>query len=317
MNDVLRQFVADTSVWFGDRLRSPKELFNRDLTADECLDAAVIGGYGVRDILAGKVHESQISPLVIKAFHSQYPHTGEFVEFVRNHSGDASLLGIVNGIKGKAFELEYLNYLNHGHLPAGAVAELAHSPTQEGWDIAIRDAHGHIIEHLQLKATESMSYIADAITHHPEIDVVVTHEVFERISDPEVLSHLIDSGISDGHLENVATTAVHDVAPDFALIPWLAFGAIALQSWRSYKKGAPVGGVIRWATRRASYSTASRGTAFFMTLLSSEPFVGAVSSVLVRLGLGRYDAQRQVLDQIRNFRKEQASRLAKLGTPQV
>jgi hypothetical protein len=162
----------------------------------------IIGGYGVRDIIAGKLHESQISPLVIKAFHSQYPHAGDFVDFVRDHKGDASLLGIINGIKGKVFELEYLDYLNDGHLPAGAVAELATSPTQEGWDIAIRDSTGHVIEHLQLKATESMSFIADAIANHPEIDVVATHEVFEHMDDPEILSHLVDSGISNAQLED-------------------------------------------------------------------------------------------------------------------
>src|ERR1039457_6852417 len=199
MNDLLREFVADTNARFGDRLRSPKELYNQQLAADRCLDATVIGGYGVRDIITGKVRESQISPLIIKAFHSQYPHAGDFVDFVRDHNGDASLLGIINGIKGKAFELEYLDYLNHGHLPPGAVAELAHSPTQEGWDIAIRDAHGNLIDHLQLKATNSLPYIRDAIAHHPEFDIVATHEVFQHLHDPEILSHLADSGISNAH----------------------------------------------------------------------------------------------------------------------
>ncbi len=150
-----------------------------------------------------------------------------------------------------------------------------------------------------------MSYIADAIAHHPEIDVVVTHEVFKHLDDPEMLSNLIDSGISNDHLEHVATAAVHDVAPDFALIPWVAFGVITFQSWRRYRKGAPLGGVIRWATRRASYSIASRGMAYFLTLLSSEPFVGAVSSVLLRLGLGRYDAQREFLEFVTACRKRQ------------
>jgi hypothetical protein len=314
MNDVLRQFVADTTARFGDSLRSPKELFNRRLTAAECLDAAVLGGYGVRDILAGKVHDSQISPLVIKAFHCQYPHAGGFVDFVRDHKDDVSLLGIINAIKGKAFELEYLNYLNHGHLPAGAVAELAFSPTQEGWDIAIRDAHGHIIEHLQLKATESMSYIKDAIADHPEIDVVATHEVFEQMNDPEILSHLIDSGISNDHLEHTASTAVHDVMPDFGFIPLAAFGIIALQSWRHYRKGAPLSGVVRQASRRAAYSVVSRGGTYFATLLMHEPFVGAASGILIRLGLGRYDAQREFLEFVRECRKQQQSRLEMLGT---
>jgi len=313
MNDLLRQFVADTNARFGDRLHSPQELFDQKLTADQCLDAAVIGGYGVRDILAGKVHESQLPPLVMKAFHSQYPYAGGFVEFVRDHRGDESLLGIINGIKGKAFELEYLDYLNHGHLLAGADAELAASPTQEGWDIAIRDADGHIIDHLQLKATESMSYIADAIAHHPEIDVVATHEVFEQMDDPEVLSHLVDSGISNGHLENVAADAVHDVAPDFGFIPLFAFGVIAIQSWRRYRDGAPLGEVVRRATRRAGYAGTSRGAAYFMGLLV-DPFAGAVSSVLLRLGFGRYDVQREFLEFVKACREQQERRTIELTT---
>jgi hypothetical protein len=309
MNDLLRQFVADTNARFGDRLRSPQELFSQQLAADQCLDATVIGGYGVRDIIAGKVRESQISPLIIKAFHSQYPHAGDFVDFVRDHNGGASLLGIINGIKGKVFELEYLDYLNHGHLPAGAVAELATSPNQEGWDIAIRDSTGHVIEHLQLKATESMSYIADAIANHPEIDVVATHEVFEHMDDPEILSHLVDSGISNAQLEDVAADSVHDVAPDFGSIPWVAFGVIAYQSWQRYRAGVPLTTVARWAFRRGSYSTASRGAAYFTTLLADQAFVGTVSSVLLRLGLGRYDAQRDFVKFVRACRKQQQSRL--------
>ncbi|HET8924277.1 MAG TPA: hypothetical protein VFN26_14905 [Candidatus Acidoferrum sp.] len=310
MIPLLQQFVAETNAQFGDRLRSTEELFDQHITEDQFLDATVIGGYGLRDIFAGNVHESQISPLVIRAFHSQYPRAGSFVEFVRDHKGDASLLGIINGIKGKTFELEYLDYLNHGHLPPGAFAESATSPTQEGWDIAIQDAHGHIIQHLQLKATESMSYIADAIAHHPEIDVVATHEVFEHMDDPKMLSHIIDSGISNGQLEDLVADPVHDVAPHFVLIPWAAFGVIAFQSWRRYKRGAPLGRVIRLASRRASYSTASQGAGYFATLLAHEPFVGVVSSLLFRLSLGRYDAQREFLEFLGSCRKQQQSRLA-------
>jgi hypothetical protein len=309
MNDLLRQFVADTNARFGDRLRSPKELYDQQLSPDLCLDATVIGGYGVRDIIDGKVRESQISTLVIEAFHSQYPNTGDFIDFVRDHKGDASLLGIINGTKGKAFELEYLDYLNHGHLPPGAVAELATSPTQEGWDIAIRDSTGDVIEQLQLKATENMSYIADAIANHPEIDVVATHEVFEHMDDPEILSHLIDSGILNARLEDVAADSVHDVAPDFGFIPWVAFGVITYRSWQQYRAGVPLTTVARWAFRRGSYSTVSRGAAHFTTLLADQAFVGTVSSVLLRLGFGRYDVQRDFLRFVRDCRSQQRSRL--------
>jgi hypothetical protein len=313
MNQLLQEFVADTNARFQGRLRSPRELFNQHSAADQCLDAAVIGGYGLRDILAGKARESEIPPVVLRAFHLQYPHAGSFVDFVRDHKADAALLGIINGIKGKAFELDYLDYLNHGHLPPGAFAELAHSPTQEGWDIAIRNEHGHIIDHLQLKATDSLSYIQDAIEHHPEIDVVATHEVFEHLHDPEILLHVIDSGVSNAHLEDVASDAVHDVAPAFHFVPWLAFGIIACQSWRRYQKGAPLLGVIRTAFRRGSYSTASRGMAYFTTLLAHEPFVGATSSVLLRLGLGRYDAQKRFVEFVNACRKQQQRKFVLAG----
>ena len=47
------------------------------------------------------------------------------------------LVGFVSGVKGKLFELQYVDYLNDGHLPDGFRAELAGNPTNPGWDIAI------------------------------------------------------------------------------------------------------------------------------------------------------------------------------------
>lgn len=302
MNDRLRQLVTETNARFGSRLHSARELLDEPQSSDQLLDAAVIGGYGLHDILAGKVRDHQIAPIVIEAFHRQYPQAGGFVDFVRAHKGDAALLGIINGIKGKAFELDYLDYLNHGHLPAGAVAELADSPTQEGWDIVIHNAGGHIVDQLQLKATDSLSYIEEALARHPEIDVVATHEVFQHIDDPEVMSHLIDSGFSNQQLDDVAGDAVHGVAPGFELVPWFAFGVIAFQSLRRYKRGAPLTGVLRSAFRRGSYSTASRGVAYLTTLLGCDPFVGALSSLLSRIGFGRYDAQKQFAEFVRQSR---------------
>jgi len=309
---LLQQFVAETNSRFPGRLRSPRELFNEHLSADDALDTAVIGGYALHDILAGNVRESEIPPVVLKAFHLQYPHVGDFVDFVRDHRDDAALLGIINGVKGKVFELEYLDYLNHGHLPPGVHAELAHSPTQEGWDIAIRDAHGHAIEHLQLKATNSLSYIRDAIADHPDIDVIATHEVFQNLHDPEMLSRLADSGISNAHLAGMTTDAVQDVAPEFTFVPWLAFAIIGYQSWHRYRAGTPLHEVTRAMVRRGSRSTASRGMAYFSTLLAHEPFVGVACSVLLSLGFGRYDAQKQFIQFVRGCRARQKSRLERV-----
>ncbi len=83
------------------------------------------------------------------------------------------LAGLISGIKGKLFEIDYIDWLNHGHLPDGWTAELAHSANNPAWDIAIHDGHGHVAELLQVKATESLAYVREAIAAHPEIDVVV------------------------------------------------------------------------------------------------------------------------------------------------
>jgi hypothetical protein len=50
-----------------------------------------------------------------------------------------------------------VNWLDHGHLPAGYHAELAQHANNPAWDILIRDPHGHTDNLLQLKATESVS----------------------------------------------------------------------------------------------------------------------------------------------------------------
>jgi hypothetical protein len=239
MNEKLRAFVSETNANFAGRMKTPLDLFQRKISAGDFTDVAVLGGYSVADILAGQVHEADIDPDVIRAFHLQYPNAREFTDFVRSHAGDdEALAGIISGVKGKLFEIEYVEWLNHGHLPAGVVAELASSSTQEGWDVVIKDSGGHVLEHLQLKATESLAYIKEALAAHPEIDVVATHEIFDHLDGSGIADHVTAAEFSNGPL----TEHVHDqiqaaeLTPEFHF-PLIAFGIIALQTYRSHKRG--------------------------------------------------------------------------------
>jgi hypothetical protein len=181
----------------------------------------------VSDIIAGKIGEHQIPQDVLDAFHLQYPNMG-FVETVREHASDPdAVAGLVNGIKGKLFEDRYLVWLNDGHLPDGLHAELAHSANNPAWDIAIKDSHGHISELLQAKATSSMGYVREALNAHPDIDVVVTGEVFDSLSQHgDDLAHVINSH------ENLTTLTDHvgdaisqaDAADVAFNIPFIAIG---------------------------------------------------------------------------------------------
>jgi hypothetical protein len=294
MNEVLQEFVSETQTEFNGRLKTPRDLIQRKITQDEFLDTAVLAGYSVADILHGRVAETDIDPEVIRAFHLQYPHAGEFIDFIRDHSGDdAALAGIVSGVKGKLFELEYVDWLNEGHLPSGAMAELAASPTQQGWDVVIKDSHGHALDQIQLKATESMAYIKEAYAAHPEIGIVSTHELFDHLDGSGLEDHVTVSDFSDGQL----TEHVHDqiqaadMTPEFDL-PLLAFGIIAVQSYMGYRKGRLTAvDAVRGGVKRGWRSLLCRGAAYVSILISNEPLVGLPVSVLARTTLSRFDVQ--------------------------
>jgi hypothetical protein len=294
MNEVLEKFVSETRTEFEGRLKTPRDLIQRKTGQDEFVDTAILAGYSLADILRGNVAEAEIDPEVIRAFRLQYPHAGGFVDFIRSHSGDdAALAGIVNGIKGKLFETEYVNWLNEGHLPSGAVAELAASPTQEGWDLVIKDSHGHVLDQLQLKATASLAYIKEALEAHPEIDVVSTHEVFDHLDGSGLEDHVTVSKFSDGQLTDHVHDQIQaaDMTPEFH-IPLLAFGMIALQSYRRYNKGQITAvNAVRGSVKRGWRFLLCRGAAHISFLISHEHLVGLPVSVLSRTMFSRIDVQ--------------------------
>lgn len=319
MNEKLRAFVSETNASFARRLKTPRDLFQRKVVANDFTDVAVLGGYSVADILAGQVHDSDIDPEVIRAFHLQYPNAGGFVDFVRSHSGDDdALAGTICGIKGKLFETEYVEWLNHGHLPEGAVAELASSPTQEGWDVVIKDSSGHVLDQLQLKATESLSYIKEALAAHPDIDVVTTHDVFDHLDVSGIADHVTVAEFSNGQL----TEHVHDqiqaaeMTPEFHF-PLIAFGIIALQTYRSHKRGETTAiQAVKSGFNRGWRSTVCRGAAYAATLISGEPIVGLPVAVLTRVGFGRSDLHRRFVSFVTQYRSclhERSERLSASG----
>ena len=99
------------------------------------------------------------------------------------------LAGFVNGWKGKLFEVDVRDRLNAGewvgdlHLEPSQTAQLAASATQPGWDLAIYDSHGAVVDQLQLKATDSLAYVKHALEQYPGIHVLTTAEVAQGVED--------------------------------------------------------------------------------------------------------------------------------------
>lgn len=274
-------------------LKKPADLLRRAVSSEDFVDSAVIGGVTVADILAGKVAEWQIPSGVLEAFHDQYPQYGTgFVEAVNHLRADPEgLMGLVNGVKGKLFELHYVDWLNHGHLPDGLTAELAHHANNPGWDIAIHNAHGLVAEFLQMKATDSISYVHEAIAAHPDIPVVVPHELYEKLAENhDAFAHILDGHEAlnslDGHVADaVGHAETAGAAEHFPIIgPVVVIGLAAALNYRSYRKGRmTLADMIRNVGERGASAVLASGAGWAVALLAHEPFFGLPTSVVVRL----------------------------------
>ena len=125
------------------------------------------------------------------------------------------LQGAINAAKGKYFEYLVVDRLNTGEqvgdviLPTGYKAELAQSMTQPGWDLQIIGPDGGIAEYLQLKATDSVSYIKETLERYPDFQILATSEV-ARAAD------VLDSDINNADLTRLVTDAI-DIADDSVL----------------------------------------------------------------------------------------------------
>ena len=146
--------------------------------------------------------EPESNPQLVEAFGMQYPNVR--IESLRGAS-EQRLTGLAQGVKGKYFEVLARDRLNDGEsvgelsLEPGQVARLAESPTQQGWDVEIVNQDGTLDEALQLKATESMTYVKTALDENPDIRVVVPSELEDEAADS---AQLISTDISNASLKN-------------------------------------------------------------------------------------------------------------------
>ncbi len=137
--------------------------------------AALAADIGLDDMTSLGL-EPDVNPLLMKAL-NKYPTIEEHL-----HATGELSQGQLNNIKGKYFEVLVEYRLNSGEtlgelqLEPGQTARLAESPSQKGWDLKIVE-NGEPVEHLQLKATESMSYVKDTLENHPDYPIVVPSEM--------------------------------------------------------------------------------------------------------------------------------------------
>lgn len=137
-------------------------------------------------------------PLVVAALQDTVPS----FDFDNPFTGEA-LEGAINTAKGKYFEYLVVDRLNNGQrvgdviLPEGYTAQIAESMNQPGWDVQILDSNQHVSDYLQLKATDNLAYIKEALDRYPDMTILTTDEIATDVFGAEMV---LGSGVSNDEL---------------------------------------------------------------------------------------------------------------------
>jgi len=260
------------------------------------IDTLVVGGNTLTYYMSHPVPKQ-----IQRAFELEYPDLatkGSFANALHEKSG-AGLEGFISGVKGKLFELQYVDYLNEGHLPAGYAAVLASNATQQGWDFQIEGPDNQVIDQIQLKATDSVGYVKHALERYPGIDVVSTSEVH---------SHLVMQGfgerVADGHIADAALTAevtsavdhvgVHmHFVPSILAMALIAYSSYSQEDLTQYQKGRLLG-------ERAAKTYLAFLIGGSVAVATQTWWVGLVASVGSRILLGQGRKKREQRDTLKD-----------------
>ena len=179
----------------------------------EVLELATIASDISIDDVANLGLEPDLNPRFQEAFQSQYPNVS--LDSLEGAT-EERLQGFANGVKGKYFEVLVRNKLKAGervgdiHLEPGQEATLAASQNQPGWDLRIVEKDtGEVVQDLQLKATNSMSYVKSALEKHPDIKVVVPSELD---AEAALRDDVIATGISNDNLGDETRTKLDELS---------------------------------------------------------------------------------------------------------
>ncbi len=229
-------------------------------------DACVISGLTASQMLLSKV------PLDVKeAYEKAYPNLASknsFVDQWSSYEDYESRLGFINGVKGKLFEIKYVDYLNE-NLENGYSASMSDNPINKGWDIKIIGPDNEVENLLQLKATTTVNHVQDAIEKYPHIDIITLEDLQGQLSSIHGIANVSASNISNDELMLQIADAT-DGAQAFFLttIPLLGVGYLIISS---YKKSD-----LTEFKKHQEFAKRASDLAFNTTLISisATPFIG-------------------------------------------
>lgn len=185
-----------------DKLHCQSITFNKEIKRHKSQypysDSYIVSGLSIPQMIKSGIADPDLE----LAYQYQFPHKANqmsLTEAWQDFESGEQLLGFNNALKGKLFEIKYLDHISET-LEPGYSAKLADLPTQKGFDIEIYNPLGEIDQQLQLKASTSASYVKDALEQYPEIDVVTLEDFEGQILLANQSSRIIGSNISNDDL---------------------------------------------------------------------------------------------------------------------
>jgi hypothetical protein len=245
---------------------------------------AIAVGLTLQAIMGGNEIDVAAMPDNIKeAFHTAFPNLD--IESLNDRSKD-EIEGLMNAWNGKLFEIEVRDQLNAGIqvgdmlLEPGQKAVLAESATQVGWDLKIINEDGTDSGlFLQLKATDSASYINQALERYPDVPIIATSEMLGHNDDAVSMAD-----VSSDHLRDQIGNAVNagNSASDVIMGSALIIALTEVFQVMTRKKSVEV--AIENGVKRGWLSVIAGTAGSFATFLGG-PLLGIPVGVITRIYL--------------------------------
>ena len=217
---------------------------------------------------------------VLAALRRAHPSAGNTNEELGqwlSQMDDRQLQGVVSNTKGVLHEMRFVE-LENADGDTIYAAQFA-ATNHIGFDVVFSDAASSSDWEVQLKATDSESYIRDWLEKHPDGEILVTDEIAERMG-------IASSGLSNADLTMETKDLVERlIAADQADTLWdyvLGLSAISIAMviydlHQRLKRGEIKPAQFKWMVAKASGQKATRVVA--LTVLLGIPVVNVVTGV--------------------------------------
>jgi hypothetical protein len=233
------------------------------------------------------------------------------------HLSSRGITLTVNKVKGTVLELASVHRMNDGTIPmaAGAThAELAHSVNQPGWDIAQRASDGHVVAHVQVKATHHWQEIAKHLSRYPKYpDVATTHEGWQAAQHHA--QWMVDHGMDPRHVTSTGLHAraltshvaskmnhltvghsIHELLPEAAIIAILAVAAVKLRKGENREK------VKAWVIEQTKIAGVANLAGLAIQLMTGTAALRPLATIGTRFAFARAAVSQETGERLRRIR---------------